>query len=83
VTLAVDRVEDALVVPSLAVIPDLGGQRVFVLADGKAEARPVETGIRTDTEVQVRSGLAPGELVIVSALQRLRPGLPVAAEAGP
>jgi membrane fusion protein (multidrug efflux system) len=79
IRLAVERLDDALVVPSLAVIPELGGHRVFVVVDGKAEARPVETGIRTETEVQIASGLVPGEQVIVSAIQRLRPGLAVTA----
>ncbi|MGD8374658.1 MAG: efflux RND transporter periplasmic adaptor subunit [Acidobacteriota bacterium] len=79
VTLAVNRVDDALAVPSLAVIPELGGKKVFVLEDGLAQPRRVETGIRTDTEVQIVAGLAAGDRVIVSAIQRLRPGLPVTA----
>jgi membrane fusion protein, multidrug efflux system len=79
VELVIAEVEDALVVPSLAVIPELGGTKVFVLEDGKAQPRPVETGIRTDTAIEVTSGLAPGDQVIVSAIQRLRPGLPVEA----
>jgi len=77
VTLAVDQVPDALVVPSLAVVPELGGKKVFVIEDGLAQPRHVETGIRTDTEVQITSGLERGERVIVSAIQRLEPGLPV------
>jgi len=77
VTLAVDEVDDALVVPSLAVVPELGGKKVFVIEDGLAQARRVETGIRTETEVQITQGLVPGERVIVSAIQRLSPGLPV------
>ena len=58
-------------------IPELGGKKVFVLEDGKAEPRPVETGIRTAERVQIVSGLAAGERVIVSAIQQLRPGLDV------
>jgi len=77
VTLAVEDVVDALVVPSLAVIAELGGAKVFVVEDGLAQPRRVATGIRTESDVQITSGLAPGETVIVSAIQRLRPGLPV------
>jgi len=77
VTLAVDEVADALVVPSIAVVPELGGKKVFVVEDGLAQPRRVETGIRTENEVQITTGLAPGERVIVSAIQRLVPGLPV------
>jgi len=77
VGLSVGEVPDALVVPSLAVVPELGGKKVFVVEDGVAQARPVETGIRTETEVQLLSGVDAGDQVIVSAIQRLRPGLPV------
>lgn len=81
VKLVVEDVPNALTVPSLAVIPELGGKKVFVLAEGKAEERRVETGIRTAERVQVTSGLEPGEQVITSAIQQLRPGLDVEAAA--
>jgi len=77
VSLVVREVDDALAVPSLAVVPELGGKKVFVVEDGLAQSRRVETGIRGETEVQILSGLAPGDRVIVSAIQRLQPGLPV------
>jgi len=77
VTIAVNEVPDALVVPSLAVVPELGGKKVFVVEDGAAQPRPVQTGIRTETEVEITGGLVEGDRVIVSAIQRLRAGLPV------
>ncbi len=77
ISLSVGEVPDALVVPSLAVVPELGGKKVFVVENGVAQPRTVETGIRTETEVQILSGVAAGDRVIVSAMQRLRPGLPV------
>ena len=81
VRLVVERIADAITVPSIAVIPELGGKKVFVLAGGRAEPRPVATGIRTEDRVQVTSGLEPGELVITTAVQQLRPGLAVEASA--
>jgi membrane fusion protein (multidrug efflux system) len=85
VTLAVREVPDALTVPSIAVIPELGGKRVWVVEDGAAQPRPVETGIRTGDRVEVTSGLAEGDRVIVTGLQLVRPGLEVevAGEAAP
>ena len=79
VRLVVEEASDALAVPSLAVVPELGGKKVFVLANGKAEARQVETGIRTAERVQITSGLAAGEQVITSAIQQMRSGLEVEA----
>jgi len=80
VELVVRDVPDALTVPSMAVIPELGGKKVFVVEEGKAQPRAVETGIRTEERLQVVAGLEAGEKVIVSAIQQLRPGLEVEAE---
>ncbi len=79
VELVIAEIEDALVVPAMAVVPELGGKKVFVVEDGVASPRSVETGIRTETDVEIVAGLRPGERVIVSAIQRLRAGLPVRA----
>lgn len=77
ITYVVDRYEDALVVPTIAIVPSLEGRRVFVYEDGEAQPRPVETGLRTERNIQITSGLAPQDTVIISGLQRLRPGLAV------
>lgn len=77
VELAIREIEDALMVPAIAIIPELGSKKVFVLEDGLAVPRLVETGVRTDTEVQVIRGLEATDRVIVSAIQRLSSGLPV------
>jgi len=80
VDLVIRSVPDALTVPSIAVIPELGGKRVFVYENGTAESRAVETGIRTESVVQIVSGLAEGDLVITSGILQLRPGLEVEIE---
>jgi membrane fusion protein (multidrug efflux system) len=72
-------VEDAILVPAGAVVPGLTSKTVFVIKDGKAERRTIETGTRTESMVQVMSGLSVGEQVIVSNIQQIRPGLPVQA----
>jgi len=82
VEIPVRQVPDALSVPSIAVIPELGGKKVFVLEDGKAEPRIVETGIRTDTRVEITVGLEAGDRVIVSNIARLVRGAEV-EEVGP
>jgi len=80
VDLVLRSVSDALTVPSIAVIPELGGKKVFVYEDGAAQPRQVETGIRSETAVQITSGLVEGDLVIVSGLLQLQPGLAVETE---
>ena len=81
VELVLRSVADALTVPSIAVIPELGGKKVFVYENGAAQPRSVETGIRSDTEVQITSGLVEGDLVITTGLMQLQPGVKVEVEA--
>jgi membrane fusion protein, multidrug efflux system len=78
VLIAVREVEDALAVPSIAIIPELGGKKLWVLENGAAQPRQIETGIRTGDRVEVTHGLAAGDTVIITGLQILRPGLAVA-----
>jgi len=74
----------ALVVPQRAVTELQGGTRVAVAGtDGKAEIRAVEMGPRTGELWVVEKGLKAGENVIVSGLQYLRPGTPIAAKPAP
>jgi membrane fusion protein (multidrug efflux system) len=80
VTVTLGIVDDAIVVPSFAVIPTLGGQRVFVAENGTAQPHNVTLGVRTDSTVQVTDGLALGDTVITSGIQELRAGLPIRIE---
>lgn len=80
IELSVRESDAALTVPSIAVVPELGGKKIFVLEDGRAEERRVETGIRTDTRVEITRGLDAGETVIVSNITRLMPGAEVVVE---
>lgn len=70
--------ENAMMVPSEAIIPELQGYKVFVVgADNKAEVRTVEIGTRTDTQVQITSGLEVGDLVLTTGVLQARQGSPV------
>lgn len=70
--------EDALMVPSESLMPDLQGYKVFVVGEGdKVEERRVEIGTRTDTHVQISSGLNVGDLVLTTGVLQARTGTPV------
>lgn len=73
-TLTIGTVDDALVVPNFALVPNLGVQRVFVYRDGTAQPQEVRIGTRTSEMVQITDGLAPGDTVLTSNIQELRPG---------
>lgn len=70
-------VESALTVPSEALSADARGAKVFLFRGGKAEPRPVQAGLRTDSLVQITNGLAAGDTVITSGVVQIRPGAPV------
>lgn len=74
IELVVDERTDALPVPAIAVVPEMGGAVVWTVQDGKATPRNVETGMRTDEAVQITDGLTPGDTVLVTGLQAVRPG---------
>jgi len=69
--------EKAVWIPEQAIVPR--GQDVFVfrVANGKAELVKVQTGTRRVGEVEIRSGIAAGELVVTEGTQRIGPGSPV------
>lgn len=79
VSVVLDEVADALLVPAIALVPGVKQQTVFVFRDGTVEVREIETGIRTSEAVVVERGLAPGERVVVTGILQLRDGMTVDA----
>ena len=69
----------AVVIPEEAIVPLEGSNFVWVVADGKANRRPVTLGVRTPGFVEVASGVAAGEQVVTGGLELLFPGAPVMA----
>lgn len=65
---------DALVIPEQALISEQSRQYVFVIEDGRAEKRQVSTGRRRPGELEITSGLAEGEMIVVEGTQRLQVG---------
>jgi len=72
-----ETIENAILIPSQSIVPELKGQKVFILKNGLVTQRSVETGIRTDTEVQILSGVSAGDSVITTGILQIRPGMPV------
>ncbi len=66
--------ENALVIPREAMRHDGGGDFVYAVKDGVVERCPVKTGATSPTLVQVISGLAEGEQVVLPSDMPLKPG---------
>jgi membrane fusion protein, multidrug efflux system len=72
------QVQNGLTVPQRAVSLTKEGGTVYVVdKQGQAAMRPIKLGAMVDGNWIVESGLKPGDKVIVSNLQKIRPGAPV------
>jgi HlyD family secretion protein len=66
VEIATTSQEDALIIPLRAVETEYGRAHVWRLSDDEFEQAEVTLGLMTDTEVEVTSGLAEGDVVSVT-----------------
>jgi multidrug efflux pump subunit AcrA (membrane-fusion protein) len=69
---------DAVLIEDRAVGTDQNQTFVLaVAADNKLEYRAVELGRNMEGLRVVRKGLKPGDVIVTSGLQRVRPGMPI------
>jgi membrane fusion protein (multidrug efflux system) len=73
IDIILEDIKDAILVPTEVVIPDIEGEKVFVYKNGKAVSQLIRTGIRTENEIQITSGLSLGDTLIVSGIIQIRP----------
>ncbi len=71
------QIKNTIAIPTQAVIPEMGGEKVFITKNGKAEERKIEIGLRTESHVQVTEGLEFGDTLLITAILQLRHKLPV------
>lgn len=77
VRLTTREFDNALAVPSEAIVSEMGLDKVYLYRNGKAEPAEISKGLRTDALVQVVCGLNEGDTVITSGTMQLRAGQPV------
>ncbi len=74
INLILEVIEDALLIPTQAVIPELNGKRIFMYKGGKVISQSIETGLRDEQNVQVTTGLSPGDTVITTGVLQINHG---------
>jgi RND family efflux transporter MFP subunit len=79
VTLELERHQQVVSVPTKAVVMDQGKPVVFVPVDGKAVRTPVATGLADGVRIEIVSGLADQQAVILAAGQGVKDGMRVRA----
>lgn len=77
ITLELSKIDNAIAIPTEALIPEMEGEKVFIYKKGKAQSVRVNTGLRTESKIQITDGLKFGDTVLTSGILQLRQSLPV------
>jgi RND family efflux transporter MFP subunit len=80
VSVAAASAEQALVVPHAALTEREGEEGVFVVEGERAHWRPFAVGLRGEEEVEARSGLEPGDVVVIAGHSSLEDDTEVRVE---
>lgn len=72
-----ERAEAAVLIPARSVVTEAGVSRVYVIKDGHAEQRLVQTGQTEGDLIEIRTGVAADEQVATSNLEQLSDGIAV------
>lgn len=71
------EIPNALTLPVSAILREGRAAFVCVVHDGTAVRKPVELGLRSGDEVEIKSGLTPADVVVLKGSASLKPGQPV------
>ncbi len=74
---SLSKKENAISIPTEAVIAEMEGEKVFVYRQGKAKSFKITIGLRTESNIQITDGLKFGDTLITTGIMQLRQNLPV------
>jgi len=77
VSLLLSQIDNAIAIPTEALIPEMEGEMVYAYRNGKASSIKVSTGLRTESLIQIIDGLKFGDTLITTGILQLRESLPV------
>jgi len=76
VKIELEKIDNALLIPTYCLVPLLNGQNVYVIHSGTASLVQVETGIRTEDQIQVVSGVSEGDTIATTGLLAIKDKMP-------
>lgn len=79
-SVVVDRKQNVIVVPEQSVVLRPAGKVAYVVVDGKAQQRVVETGAKQAGVIEILNGLTDGETVALDGAGFLTQGAPVSVQ---
>tara|TARA_R110000868_G_scaffold381981_1_gene648454 strand:+ start:348 stop:1382 length:1035 start_codon:yes stop_codon:yes gene_type:complete len=75
VLITTNLINDALLIPTQAVVPSISEQTVYVYKNGKAVRKVVVIGNRTADKVHIVSGISAGDTVLTTGLLAVKDGM--------
>ncbi len=82
VTIDLGEKKDIVLIPAYTIVDQGQNKKVFVVSEGKAMSRPVEIGSSKDGWVEIKSGLAENDSLIVAGQNQVKVNEPVKIVAG-
>jgi membrane fusion protein (multidrug efflux system) len=77
IRVSLDQIENAIVIPSISSVKEMGRDIAYVYQGGTAREVEIITGMRTASSVEVVSGLNMGDTLLTTGVMQLRTGMPV------
>jgi membrane fusion protein, multidrug efflux system len=65
--------DNAILVPAQAIVPQARGKKLVLYKDGIAVFADVQTGVRDSANVEIISGIKPGDTIVTTGLMGIRP----------
>lgn len=77
VRINLDQIDNAIVIPSISSIKEMGRDIAYLYDKGRAREVEIITGMRTSGSVEVINGLNIGDTLLTTGVMQLRNGMPV------
>jgi membrane fusion protein (multidrug efflux system) len=77
IEIKLQEIENAIVVPSHAIIAEMGRDIAYIYQNGKAKEVVLQKGLRDATSLQITNGLKIGDTLIVTGVMQIRNGMDV------
>ena len=73
VDIVLASIPNSILIPGNAIIPDAKNKKVILADHGHAKFVLVETGIRTNNEIEILRGLKVGDTIVTSGILQVKP----------
>lgn len=77
ISLNINEIDNAIVIPSQAIISQEKGKKVIIVENGKAKFVPVKVGLRQTAGVEITEGITQNDTVIISGVMFVKSNDPL------